>query len=76
MQFNLSDSFLSVTWTNRIRLSLGFQQKMPFASKKNENHIFATQFPSDIDAYIADELESGGLLGPFKNNPIAPGHQS
>ena len=32
--------------------------------------------PRDIEAYIEEELQYGGLLGPFEKNPIDQGHYS
>ena len=40
------------------------------------NHKSATEFPRDVDAYIAEELKYDALLGPFDTHPIASGHCS
>ena len=40
------------------------------------NHSSAIDCPKDIEAYIQEELHYGGLLGPFKDNPITGGHCS
>ena len=34
------------------------------------------EFPGDVDAYIAEELEFGALLGPFSEPPIPSSHSS
>ena len=43
---------------------------------ETENHKSATEFPNDIEAYIAEELQYDALIGPFESHPIASGHCS
>ena len=43
---------------------------------KGVNHISATPFPNDIDAYIHEESHYGAIIGPFEKNPIQGGHTS
>ena len=40
------------------------------------NHKSALEFPADVDAYIAEELEYGAILGPFDAPPIHMSHSS
>ena len=54
---------------------LDFNRNCPLR-QEGENHKSATQFPRDIDAYIAEESKFGALMGPFDRNPIAGGHTS
>ena len=44
--------------------------------KYTGNHSSAVDCPKDIEAYIEEELQNGGLWGPFKSNPIPQGHCS
>ena len=38
------------------------------------NHSSATEFPSDIDAYLQEECSFNAILGPFESNPIPGAH--
>ena len=40
------------------------------------NHKSALDFAADVDAYIAEELEYGAILGPFDTPPINMSHSS
>ena len=40
------------------------------------NHSSAIQYPKDVEAYIQEETSYGGILGPFKENPIESSHTS
>ena len=40
------------------------------------NHKSATEFPTDANAYIEEEMKYKALLGPFKKHPIRAGHYS
>ena len=40
------------------------------------NHTSATEYPQDIEAYIAEELSFDALVGPFEKHPISQGHCS
>ena len=40
------------------------------------NHKLATEFPTDINAYIEDEKTYSAILGPFDKHPIPSGHCS
>ena len=55
--------------------SLDFNRNCPL-NHENANHKSATQFPGDVEAYIAEELKFGALLSPFAENPIHQGHLS
>ena len=35
-----------------------------------DNHSGATQFPDEIDAYLAKQINNKTLIGPFDNNPF------
>ena len=48
---------------------LDFNRNCPL-NHENANHKSATQFPGDVEAYIAEELKFGALLSPFAENPI------
>ena len=54
---------------------LDFNRSCPFIHESG-NHKSATEFPNDIDAYIAEEVKYDALLGPFESHPIASGHCS
>ena len=54
---------------------LDFNRNCPLINE-TANHKSATDFPSDIDAYIEEELKYDALLGPFKQHPIPSGHCS
>ena len=53
---------------------LDFNRYLPLCHE-NVNHKTATNFPSDIEAYI-QELKYGALLGRFKEMPLEGGHIS
>ena len=40
------------------------------------NHSSATEFPSDVDAYLQEECSFNAILGPFESNPIPWAHTS
>ena len=40
------------------------------------NHSSATEFPSDVDAYLQEECSFNAILGPFESNPIPGAHTS
>ena len=40
------------------------------------NHSSATEFPSDVDAYLQEECSFNVILGPFESNPIPGAHTS
>ena len=40
------------------------------------NHKSATEFPTDVNAYIEEEMKYKALLGPFEKHPIPSGHCS
>ena len=40
------------------------------------NHKLAVDYPSDIDAYIAEEQKYDAILGPYTHKPIEGGHSS
>ena len=54
---------------------LDFNRNCPLNHEPG-NHKSATEFPNDIDAYIAEEFKYDALLGPFESHPIASGHCS
>ena len=54
---------------------LDFNRNCPL-NNESGNHKSATEFPNDIDSYIAEELKYDALLGPFESHPIAAGHCS
>ena len=54
---------------------LDFKRNCPL-NNESGNHKSATDFPSDIDAYIEEELKYDALLGPFEKCPIPLGHCS
>ena len=43
---------------------------------KQANHSSASEFPKDIEAYLAEESKHKAILGPFESNPIIGGHSS
>ena len=49
---------------------LDFNRNCPL-NHENVNHKLATQFPGNVNAYIAEELKFGALLGPFVENPYS-----
>ena len=54
---------------------LDFNRSCPLIHEQG-NHKSATEFPSDITAYIEEEKKYNALLGPFHSHPIAAGHCS
>ena len=54
---------------------LDFNRNCPFSYEPG-NHKSATEFPHDVDVYIAEKLKYDALLGPFASHPIASGHCS
>ena len=40
------------------------------------NHKSAVDYPTDIEAYIAEEQKYDAILGPYKQKPIEVGHSS
>ena len=54
---------------------LDFNRNCPLRHEQG-NHKSATDFPSDIDAYIEEELKYDAVIGPFQKHPIASGHCS
>ena len=54
---------------------LDFNRNCPL-NHETGNHKSATEFPTDIDAYIEEELKYDALLGPFESHPIGSGHCS
>ena len=42
----------------------------------NRNHTSALDFPAHVDAYLAEELKYGAILGPYAQNPIPDCHFS
>ena len=54
---------------------LDFNRKCDLECDKG-NHKSALDFPGDVDAYIAEELEFGAILGPFSESPIPYSHSS
>ena len=68
-------------WDKQLCHLLEFGFPLDFNRKcdpKNDggNHKSALEFPGDVDAYIAEELEYGALLGPFTEPPIPLSHSS
>ena len=41
-----------------------------------QNHSSANNFPHDIEAYLAEKLSYGAIVGPFDSNPINQCHHS
>ena len=54
---------------------LDFNRNCDFKCDRG-NHKSALEFPADVDAYIAEELEYGAILGPFDAPPITMSHSS
>ena len=54
---------------------LDFNRSCPLKCDRG-NHKSALEFPADVDAYIAEELEYGAILGPFDAPPIHMSHSS
>ena len=54
---------------------MGFNRECPLRHDA-ENHSSATDYPSDIQAYLDEEVAFGAIIGPFKSNPISNGHTS
>ena len=40
------------------------------------NHASAVEHPSDVVAYLEEEIAQGAIVGPFVNNPIQSCHYS
>ena len=59
----------------RYGFPLDFNRNCPLSSNKS-NHASAVQFPTHVDAYLAEEKEFGAILGPFTKNPITNCHYS
>ena len=41
---------------------------------KQANHSSTSEFPKDIESYLAEESKHKAILGPFESNPIIGGH--
>ena len=54
---------------------LGFNRNMRLMSEKI-NHASALKHPSDVVAYLEEEIAHGAIVGPFVNNPIQSCHYS
>ena len=52
---------------------MGFNQDC-LLSCDRVNHKSATEFSSDVDAYIQEEKQYGNIVGPFDQNQIAGCH--
>ena len=39
-------------------------------SSEHDNHSYAIQYPSHVDAYLQEEITHGVILGPFLESPI------
>ena len=68
-------------WNQQLCQLVEFGFPLDFNSKcdlkcDRGNHKSAVEFPGDVDAYIAEELEFGALLGPFCEPPIPSNHSS
>ena len=54
---------------------IGFNRNCPL-NHDGVNHKTATDFPTDVDAYIQEEIQYGAIVGPFDENPIVGSHIS
>ena len=65
----------AITSVTPIRFPLDFNRNCDLKCDKG-NHKSALEYPGDVDAYIAEELEYGAILGPFEVPPINANHSS
>ena len=54
---------------------LDFNRKSPL-KWEDRNHKSALDYPSDVNAYLLEEVLHGAIMGPYSTHPIAQGHFS
>ena len=54
---------------------IGFNRNCPLQNH-HENHKSAMEFPSDVEAYLNEEVSQEAIAGPFKTHPVINCHTS
>ena len=62
-------------WENYLGFPLDFNKNVKLSHKLG-NHGSGNKYPTDIEAYLAEEIEHKAILGPFDTPPITDLHVS